>query len=262
MKKERPESSGEILHAKHAFMPNSLGYCGPSEEGKILEHLHASTTGEDLVSALAKFEAAYPFIRMIAKSTGRAVFDYEVAEAYWIGNSLLEQVQTKEFFEFAHQGLMSRISKRDAKTLFRELGAMAKPHHTFYVLGMYSRSKAAPDSSNKLLRLMDSCRISWGKVVDVKKKTLLVERAPLALKDDRLSLGALEREEVIYDREISPFSEIESGDWVSLHWNFASERLTRRQLNNIRTYTAEDIRATNRLVDLLSKNGKKNNRFQ
>ena len=62
--------------------PNSLGYCGPDENGKILEHLHDSSVSEDLTTMLSKFEAAYPFVRMIAKSTGMSPFDKAVTEAY------------------------------------------------------------------------------------------------------------------------------------------------------------------------------------
>ena len=148
---------------------------------------------ESLLSILTKFEAAYPFVKMIAKSTGRKPFDYKVAEAYWIGNSLLDHVEPAEFFEFAHQDLTSSrkmagkkngLQKTEAKSLFRELGSMAKPHHTFYVLGMYARSSEQSGSGDKLLELMDSCRISWGRVLDVKEKTLIVER-PLTHADAR-----------------------------------------------------------------------------
>jgi uncharacterized protein DUF6390 len=239
---------GVTLHAKHALMPNNLGYCGPDENGKILEHLHGASPSESLLTTLKEFEAAYPFIRMIAKSTGKDPFDYEVTEAYWIGNRLLERVEPTQFYEFAHRGPASHLSKEAAKTIFREVGPSAKPHHTFYVLGMYGRSNGSPESEKKLLELIDSCRISWGRVVGVKEKTLTVERSPLVIRDDQLSLAKPVRKEVTYDRGISPFETIRAGDWVSLHWNFASEKLKRYQLKNLSAYTALDIEATNRFV--------------
>ncbi len=255
--KRKSEVEGELFHAKHALQPNSLGYCGPDENSRILEHLHTSSVSEDLTSTLTRFEAAYPFVRMIAKSTGRQPFDKEVTEAYWIGNSLLDRVQPSEFFDFAHKGLISsrkRVGKKDGlteeetKLLFREFGAIAKPHHTFYVLGMYARSNIKTANQGKLLELMDSCRVSWGRVLEVKQKTLVVERVPLAFQDENLTLAAPEKKEVHYDREIAPFSSVRRGDWVSLHWNFASEKLTPRQLGNLRKYAAQGIEATNRLV--------------
>jgi hypothetical protein len=255
--KRKPEIEGELLHAKHALQPNSLGYCGPDENAKILEHLHASSVSEGLTSTLMKFEAAYPFVRMIAKSTGRQPFDKEVTEAYWIGNSLLDKVQPSEFFDLAREGLTSSrkragkrggLSDEEAKLLFRELGSLAKPHHTFYVLGLYARSNIKTAGRGKLLELMDSCRVSWGRVLEVKEKTLVVERVPLAFREESLFLAPPEKREVHYDNEIPPFSSLRRGDWVSLHWNFASEKLTPRQLRNLRDYTALDIEATNRLV--------------
>ncbi len=257
--KRKPEIEGELFHAKHALQPNSLGYCGPDENARILEHLHTSSVSEGLTSTLMRFEAAYPFVRMIAKSTGRQPFDKEVTEAYWIGNSLLDRVQPSDFFDFTHKDLTTSrrragrdggLSKVETKLLFREFGAIAKPHHTFYVLGMYARSNIKTANQGKLLELMDSCRVSWGRVLEVREKTLLVERVPLAFRDESLLLAAPAKREVHYDREIAPFSTVRRGDWVSLHWNFASEKLTPRQLKNLRSYTALDIDATNRLVAL------------
>jgi hypothetical protein len=248
---KQAERSGTLLHAKHALTPNILGYCGPDENGTILEHLYQSSVSESLLKTLKRFEAAYPFLKLIAKAAAKAPFDYKVAEAYWIGNSLLDSVQPAQFYQFSHS-LNSRLPRQDAKALFTKVGGVARPHHTFYVLGMYCRANVNSSNRDKLVELMDSCRISWGKVVDVKRQSLVVERAPLALDgDDHLALGGLERKEVGYDSGIAPFGEIRRGDLVSLHWNFSSERLTPRQFRNLVKYTAEDIVATNRFVDVL-----------
>jgi hypothetical protein len=236
---------GVFLHAKHALMPNTLGDCGPDENSRILEALHDLKAGDDLLSTLKGFEAAYPFVRMIADSTGREPFDYEVTEAYWLGNELLEHIEPSRFFKFAQEGPATRMTLEDSKDLFRTLGTSAKPHHTFYVLGMYSRAKGEPEVDKRLLQLMDSCRISWGRVVGVKKKTLSVERPSLSLDQGRLRLSRPAKVAVDYDREIKPFATIKEGDWVSIHWNFASEKLKKYQLRNLRTYTSLDVKAAN-----------------
>lgn len=252
-----PPDSGELLHTKHAFPPNNLGYCGPDARGKILDHLHGHSHDEGLLSILTKFEAAYPFVKMIAKSNGLKPFDYKVTEAYWLGNSLLDNVEPSEFFEFSHQelnpsrkmaGKKEGMRSEDSKSLFRELGTMAKPHHTFYVLGMYARSNVQSSNKSKLLELMDSCRISWGRVLDVRKQTLVVERPSLTMTQDRLALGHSTKREIQYDPEIAPFSTIRKGDWVSIHWNFASDKLRPYQVTNLKRYTTLDIQATNRFV--------------
>jgi hypothetical protein len=256
--KNASQKQGLLLHTKHTLQPNSLGYCGPDENRTLLEHLHESSTSDRLVSTLTQFEAAYPFIRMIAKATGRPTFDKKVTEAYWIGNSLLDKISPSDFFQFAQHdlgrsrmrvGKKGSIKKEDTRSLFKELGTLAKPHHTFYVLGMYARSSVKSGTENKLLGLMDNCRVSWGKVREVKKGSLIVERPELSLNDDHLSLTPPKRKLIHYDRQIPPFSKIRLGDWVSVHWNFASEKLKPYQLKNLKRYTALDIKATNRLVD-------------
>ncbi|HYB04112.1 MAG TPA: DUF6390 family protein [Nitrososphaerales archaeon] len=241
---------GEILHAKHAFMPNSLGYCGPDDRGKILDHLHRNSTSEKLLSILKDFDAAYPFVRMIASSTGKRPFDYDVAEAYWLGNSLLESVPPVHFYEFTHRYLGGRIQKGMAKPIFKEFGQKIRPHHTFYVLGLYSRVSPLSDNNQKLLQLMDSCRISWGKVQQVEDDQLLVEKTPLIFVKDRLKMAPRRiKTKVAYDSEIPAFNNVRIGDWVSLHWNFASEKLAQSQLQNLRKYTQQDISVVNSFAD-------------
>lgn len=253
------KDAGEMLHTKHAFPPNNLGYCGPDVRGRIQDYLHGDCSGESLLPFLTKFEAAYPFVKMIAKSTGISPFDYRVTEAYWIGNSLLDRVEPADFLEFTRKDLVSSrkmmgkkdggLRREEAKLLFRKLGAMARPHHTFYVLDMYARSVENPESKEKLLGLMDSCRISWGKVLEVKRNTLTVERPSLVFSEDELlALTRPKKAEVSYDPEILSFNKIRTGDWVSVHWNFASEKLTVSQIRNLKKYTAYDILATNRSV--------------
>jgi hypothetical protein len=168
---------------------------------------------------------------MIAESNGRDPFDYEVTEAYWIGNKLLENVEPSKFYRFSQDGPTTRMTMEDSKDLFRDLGTFAKPHHTFYVLGMYSRAKGGPEVDKKLLELMDSCRISWGRVIGVNKKTLTVERPPLALDDGILRLASPQRKEVTFDKDIRPFGKV----------------------RNLRSYTALDIQVANRSFKLAQK---------
>ena len=128
-------TDGVLFHAKHAFMPNSLGYCGPDEDGTIREHLEDGTPGEGLVSALQGFEAAYPFLKLIARYAGTEVFDYSVPEAYWIGNGLLDKVRPEDFLGFAREELKG-TGMKSLSGSFRDFGE-ATPHHTLYVMGTY-----------------------------------------------------------------------------------------------------------------------------
>ena len=244
---------GILLHAKHAFMPNNLGFCGPDDRGVILHHLEASRGGEALVSMLKEFEAAYPFLRLIAGTTGREAFDYAVPEAYWIGNGLLDKVPIPDFHRFSHRDLLGRDAK-EVSRVFKAVGVAARPHHTFYVMNTYA-SSSVPDGANmsnssakKIGRMIDSCRISWGEVKEVGKKKLKVEYRPIVLEGRRIALANPTLRSVAYNPEVTPFGSIKEGDSVSLHWDYACEVLNARQLANIRKYTALDIRATNALL--------------
>jgi hypothetical protein len=249
------KGEGVLFHAKHAFMPNSLGYCGPDERGLIQRDLEGGRTDEDLLRMLQKFEAAYPFLKLIARNTGRQVFDYSVPEAYWIGNGLLERVPVAEFYSFSHHELKGRDPAR-VKEVFSQLNGAAPPHHTFYVMSTYSTA-AAPDGPNikneaqrKIAEVIDNCRISWGIVRGVGKSELKVEARPVKMDDGRLALDRPSLKRVRYNPEVRPFANVKPGDVVSVHWNYACDVLTSRQLKNIQKYTDEDIGLVNRLTRL------------
>ena len=247
------KEDGILLHAKHAYMPNSLGYCGPDDRGRILQHLEQSKGGEDLASTLRGFEAAYPFLRLIARSTGRSVFDYAVPEAYWIGNSLLDRVPTPEFYKFSHHELVGK-DPAEVKRIFKALGGAARPHHTFYVMSTYATSSVADgpnlstDGRRKVQGLIDDCRIAWGQVKEVSGRKLKVEYMPVAVEDGRLGLSKPIMRRVDYNPEVKPFANVKTGAWVTLHWNYACEVITPRQIRNIAKYTELDIRSTNEIL--------------
>ena len=243
---------GVLFHAKHAYMPNLLGYCGPEERGRILRGIERDEAGDDLVTTLKGFEAAYPFLKLIARNTGREAFDYLVPEAYWIGNGLLERVPASDFHGFAHRELKGMGNARTGLAL-KGLDGQGLPHHSFYVMSTYAVAGPGngPDLSNeasrKVAELIDSCRISWGRVVQVGSDDLKVELKPLAIDDGRLALADPVLKRVKYNPDVKPFGAIKPGDVVSLHWNYACDILTPEQSRNIEKYTAADIRLVNSL---------------
>jgi hypothetical protein len=247
------KKSGLVLHAKHAFMPNNLGYCGPDDRGRILQLLEGGSAGDSLLKTLKEFEAAYPFLTLIARSTGREAFDFAVPEAYWIGNSLLDQVPRADFYSFSHRELKGKDPGR-VKELFKGVRGRAPPHHTFYVLSTYAGSNAAdgPNVSNekeaKVARLIDNCRISWARVREVGGRDMEVEHSPIVFDDGRLSLAKTVLKRVSYNPEIRPFQKVKAGDMVSVHWDYACDVLSTRQTRNLQRYTAADVALVNSLL--------------
>jgi len=247
------KADGVLFHAKHAFMPNSLGYCGPDEKGQIQRDLEGGRSDEELVQTLQKFEAAYPFLKLIAKSAGRQVFDYSVPEAYWIGNRLLDLVPVSDFYSFSHHEIKGRDPEK-VREVFRRLNGTAPPHHTFYVMSTYATT-AVPDGPNvtneakrKIAEVVDNCRISWGAVRKVGKDELQVEARRISVEHGGLALASPVVKRVRYNPDVRPFGTVKAGDVVSIHWNYACDVLTPRQAKNIARYTDADIRLVNRLM--------------
>jgi hypothetical protein len=242
--------SGALLHAKHSFMPNKLGYCGPDDRGIIQRHLQESSVDEKFVSILKNFEAAYPFIRLIGTSNQRDPFDHKVAEAYWIGNKLLNNVATKDYYNFTLSELRKKNTE-EIKTLFLKLRDLALPHHIFYVIStalnvVSDHHHTASMDPGKVSETMDNCMISWGKVVKVEKDNLLVNYNPLRMDDEgKIFLDGEVTKKVSYDPTIPQFDRVSRGDCVSLHWNYACEILSKSQMRNIRAYTMNDIDSAN-----------------
>lgn len=250
---------GVLFHAKHAYMPNVLGYCGPEERGRILRGIEGGDVGYDLVATLKEFEAAYPFLKLIARNNGKDAFDYSVPEAYWIGNSLLERVTASEFHGFAQKELKGMGNER-ARAVLKELQGPALPHHSFYVMSTYAVAGAGngPDLTNeaskKIAGLIDNCRISLGKVAQVESEELKVQLRPLMIDDGGLALAKPVLRRVKYNADVNPFSAVKPGDFVSIHWGYACEVLSPRQARNITKFTAADLSLVNRY--LKSREGK------
>ena len=84
---------GPILFARYAYPPNALGYCGPPDSGALIGAAAPATDLDGLSRLAARFEGAWPYLRLIARCNGIAdPLDPRVVEAYWIGNELLLQV--------------------------------------------------------------------------------------------------------------------------------------------------------------------------
>ncbi len=250
------DRTGIFLHARHAFMPNSLGYCGPDDRGKILEHIQESSSDEGFVSILQEFEAAYPFIHFIAKSTGRTPFDRKVTEAYWIGNDLLDRVAPDDFYKFTRTDLkenVSRVNPNNYRNLFFSNNAI--PHHSFYVMAtalniLSDVHVTSAPAKEKISEIVDNCMISWGRVVGVDKNHLMVERARTQVDDGGL-IKMNKRHKLMkvkYDSTMPPFQDVQIGDTVSVHWNFACDILSEKQLRNIKSYTERDASAMNSFI--------------
>ena len=88
--------SGPVLFARYAFPPNSHGYCGPATTTSFFEHGVTGADERGLRHLSSQFAGAWPYLQLIAAELGLDdPLDRRVVDAYWVGNSRLNQVRTR-----------------------------------------------------------------------------------------------------------------------------------------------------------------------
>jgi len=235
---------GTTRFVRYAFMPNRLQYCGGDDNRTILEYAIADVREPPLDRMLRKFSGALPYLALIARRNDIAdPFDPRVVEAYWIGNELLERVEARELYDHLRERYRGELSARVMDRVLAKAPAGARPHHSFHVLDVWRQTERG---RNDVLATIDSCRISWGRVTAVEPGELIVQRAPIELREGRLALGTPRPERVTRMLEGNSFvASAAVGEVVSIHWNWACEVLDERQRRSLERYTAHHLRLAN-----------------
>jgi hypothetical protein len=246
----RPVASGPVLFARYAYGPNRFGYCGPDDADELLE---AGVAGQDRVlRALAqRFEGAYPYLALIAESVGLPdPLDRRVVEAYWLGSDLLRSVPARAFGASLDERFRARVRPADWRWLATKPVEGARPVHAFHVLDVFPRVGLIRGGQvDGMLRIIDSCRIRWGRVLERMGDQLVVSATGLELVDGRLAHGPAATERVQAWRDATGFIDApDPGDIVSIHWSWACDRLDARQLANLIAWTDRQLAVANRTI--------------
>ncbi|TFG67748.1 MAG: hypothetical protein E4H24_05420 [Thermomicrobiales bacterium] len=239
---------GPIRFARYAYGPNRLGYCGPDAADELLGE---AAEGGDLrrIRGLAsEFEGAYPYLELIARSNGIGdPLDGRVVEAYWLGSDLLEGVPTNAFGRSIEDRFRPRLRNSDWRWLATKAPEGGHPVHAFHVLDVFPLvGMLRGETSGDVLATIDSCRIRWGTVRDRIGADLLVDAVPLEWVGGKLRLGAA-RPEVIrgWQDGLGFLGEVEPGDLVAIHWDWACEQLDGRQAATLQAWTARELAIAN-----------------
>jgi len=246
---------GLKLAALYGFYPHKLGFCGLQENSAkklLLSYLSGEKIPEQKIrKILETFKGAFFYYKLIAKSNGiRDPFDEKVVKAYWIGNKLLEKVpigSLREMIikEFAGPGL---LSKKIAEKKAREIPFASKAHHSFHVLVIGSVSGRIVLEG----KLLDFCRIGWGKVIKKpkinppaggQKLKIVIEYQPLQKRRKKYFLGEPTHKIVSWEKKFVP--EIKTGDKVATHWNHIVQILDARDLTYLKKHTQTTIDSLN-----------------
>jgi len=240
--------SGPVLFARYAYSPNQLGYCGPEAPEELFGE--GTVGGDDrALRRLARgFEGAWPYLELIARANGLAdPLDRRVVEAYWLGNGLLTAVGPGLLESSIANRFRPRLRPDGWRWLAGKPEAGAVPVHAFHVLDVFPRVGLLRSGSvDRALAVMDSCRIRWGRVLERDGEWLVVSVVPMIMVDGRLELGPARPERVQAWRDGTGFVDgVQRGDVISIHWSWACDRLSARQLDGLVAWTRREIGIAN-----------------
>jgi hypothetical protein len=232
---------GFELAIRFSYMPNALRYCGPKEANRdFMRYICSRKDSKTIADDLKRFEGLFPYLDAIAQKSGKKFTDYEVVEAYWLGNKLLDKFDSQEMKQIiaalAKRGLPSSVANSRSKSLPKGMF----PHHNFNVcyIGVGQTTGAVPTT----LENMNNCMINSGIVKKVGKNKLVVAKKLLEKQKGKLVMGKkLVEAEVTYLPLMLP--KVKVGNVVALHWNFAPSILTKQQVNSLTDYTERLLKA-------------------
>jgi hypothetical protein len=229
---------GLKIAALYSFPPGRFGFCGMGEESahQILDFLKGEKV-PNIKEILETFEGSLFYYRLIAKENKISNhFDEKVVRAYWIGNELLEKVRVSKLREMVAKNLKN-------PKLAEKLPENSRAHHSFHVL------VAGPMKRDLIMTegMKDLCKISWGKILKIEDckmqiANLIVEYQPL-LKERKWFLRKPIKRRIFWFKSILP--KVKVGDIVSFHWDLALEKLTKKDLENLKKYTQLSIEIAN-----------------
>lgn len=235
------------MFARYAYAPNRLGYCGPADA----RALHNGSSAD--IRALARqFSGAWPYLRAMSRLTGITdPLDRRLVESYWLGGGIGADLDA-EAFTTELLAIIGPMAGHYWSYLNADLAEEAAANHGFHVFGVYPWTRLLGRGADEHpIRILDSCRITWGTVVardggaaSVRCRRLVLD-GPLL----RLSAPALQRAEVD-DQHLA--TEVTVGDQVAVHWGRVCGRLDAGQARALTISTARQLQVTNRrLTDTL-----------
>jgi hypothetical protein len=121
------------------------------------------------------------------------------------------------------------------------------PVHAFHVLDVFPRvGLLRSGAADRIVETIDACRIRWGRVLERDGDSLVVSVVPLELAAGKLRLATPRVERLRGWIDGTGFVEDAGpGDIVSIHWDWACERLDARRLEHLRRSTEAELAIAN-----------------
>ncbi|MFH2020237.1 MAG: DUF6390 family protein [archaeon] len=223
---------------RYSFITNKLRYCGPEDAyKKFLQYIKEPTKelAEEIKSHIKRFEGLYPYLKAIAEKNNLDEFDYRVAEAYWLGNELLDKFTAEDnrkiIMSLAERGLPRSFAEKlcvDIPNMF--------PHHSFNVVyvGVGKITGSVPTN----LENINNCLIRPAEVISVHDDYVIARHRPYKELKGNLYLDEPQDGKFEY---IPEFGNVKEGNIVSLHWNYVVDTLDAKALGNLLVYTEKNL---------------------
>ena len=240
--------NGIELAVRFSYITNHLHYCGPYDaHDHFLAYLKSKTHEELVQDKIKKFEGLFPYLSTIAEKHGRPLFDYEVIEAYWLGNHLLDAFTDEDLAGIIKKLMQRGLPSSIGNELITSMPKGLMPHHNYHVL--YVGPGRTTGTVPTTIQTMDNCRVSYGEVINVEGERLLVSTDTLYEENSQFFLRK-DTKTAVFLKDMLPT--IKKGDVVALHWGFAPLILTPEQLRNLQSYTKKiiDILNSSSLPDI------------
>jgi hypothetical protein len=243
---------GAQLFVRYAYPPNARGSCGPPDSDALLHYGQNGITDQGLRELAKGFAGAYPYLELIAGSTGiHDPLDRRVVEAYWVGNSLLDSVGIRNMGNSMEDRFRARTGQQFPH-LVEGVLAGGVPHHSFHVFEIYPWLGLLRDERRyaTALNVLDRCRIRWGQVCGIAGDEAVVRSPQLVWDGTFLSVGDPVVETAKFAVAGTGFVEqLKVGDVVSLHWDWVCDVLTPRGLRQLQHFTARHLEIANKGVE-------------
>ncbi|MFH1785910.1 MAG: DUF6390 family protein [Candidatus Micrarchaeota archaeon] len=220
-----------LFSACYGFPPNSYGYCGSSSFTKNLKEALVSKKTKKIEIELKKFQAQYKYLDFIGRENNLAPFDPKVVDAFWIGNSLLEEIPHKSLQKFIENDLFPRNSIR-GKKLAKYLPENLVPHHSFNVLYVNFVTNRVERSINNF----DLCCVTAGKIKSLNPTHAIVDRFSIDFNGEFIFGKKIEKVDIIRN-QVKLVKNLKKNDIVALHWGMVVGKLNAKQLTKLKKYT-------------------------
>lgn len=228
-----------LLSGCYAFPPNSHGYCGRNSFVKVLQTcLNKAKSTKNLETELKKFKAQYAYLSLIARENNLKPFDSKVVSAFWIGNSLLENVSHKAL-QFLMNDLFPKNPVR-GKFLAENLPEGLVPHHSFNALYV----NFVTEKVDRTITNFDSCCVTSGKILSISGKKAKINRFSISKHDDFIINKKISTIDLVRNG-VQLVTKPQNGDIIAVHWGMAVDKLSKKNENLLLKYTQKNIDVLN-----------------